>query len=94
MTKPDGVKRFKMVTTHALESIDGGWVAASDYDRLAEEVGRLRELLTRARDYVRPTDYESRSDDELRSLYPEVVAVTDDLARRIDQALAKGDCDE
>jgi hypothetical protein len=91
MTKPDGVKRFfaDVNTNQCAEC-----VLASDYDRLAEEVGRLRALLKVALPFVCVTDHEGRPEGELRDSYPDSSACIDRIRAKITQALAGGDCDE
>lgn len=91
MTKPDGVKRYRCyydswcgseVGASSAEDEDGDWVMLSDYDRLAEEVGRLKAALESVRDHL--VVFKSYGD-----------GVAQAVAYRIaDQALTKGDCDE
>lgn len=89
MTKPDGVKRYSPISVRGMTVManpdDGGdWVRHEDYDRLAEEVGRLRALLTEAAPLLTP-DYPCRCEQCQKPIR---------LKARIDQALTKGDCDE
>lgn len=96
MTKPDGVKRYEFYegSEHwdgpsMRESITGDYIAASDYDRLAGEVGRLRALLKEARVHVPYVKSFRMEGDNLWRVYE-----PGSLADRINQALTKGDCDE
>lgn len=99
MTKPDGVKRYDMFVVEGamgsvvdpVEDKDGSWVSWRSYDRLAEEVGRLRALLREADGHVVHADI---CDQVLTDCASPCSCGSDHLRERIDQALTKGDCDE